>query len=115
MFMIAPSDDWEENSALIHDSASRSGLDIRVGAKYPSGWPIRELDIALAFEGEPDDVFSEVNGAEARVFRDKNWKLVTVTKRIEIGDLRYQYSLTCENGKTFMSFLRKPKHRRHSS
>jgi len=113
MFMIAPGDDFDEIFTLIHDDASPSGLDIRVGARY---FPDRVLEIALAFEGQPEDVFNEATSAEARSLRDSKWKSVTLLRQIEIGDLRYQYSLSCENGKTFMSFLRKPvKHRAHSA
>jgi hypothetical protein len=114
LFMIAPGDDLEENSTMIHDEVS--GLDIRVGARYLSGDAMEELEIALAFDGEPDNVFNEITAAEAHSLRDKNWKYLTLVKKIQLGDVEYRYSLACENGKTFMSFLRKPaKHRRRSS
>jgi hypothetical protein len=116
LFMIAPGDpdNFEENSTVIHDS--RSGLDVRVGARYVYGEGIEELEIALGFEGDADNVFNEVTAAQARSLRDKNWKALTLVRKTQIGDTRYEYSLNCENGKTFMSVLRKPVgRRRHSS
>jgi hypothetical protein len=107
----------EEITRIIHDSATDSGLDIRVGVSYPhhdvsSG---TELEIALAFEGSPNDVFYEINGAQAWTLRDRSWKFLRVEKRIDVGDLRYRFFLECVNGKLFMDFARPAKHKSHSN
>ncbi len=107
-FVTTP--DEEETSGVIRDSDSRSGLDVRVGVRYLPGGPGGSyvLQIALGFEGSPKDVFDEVNGAEAETLRHENWKWLTAVKSVRVGDLRYRFSLRCENGRTFLSFLRGP-------
>ena len=107
-FVIAPGD--EEMTRVIRDSTSRSGLDIRVGARYLPGGPGGSylLQIALAFEGSPDDVFEEIGQAQAETLRYANWKWLTAVKSVRVGNLRYRFSLHCENGRTFLNFLRRP-------
>src|SRR5262249_29837740 len=89
-FVAVPEE--EPTTRIIHDSATHSGLDIRVGVYYAPqvpGAPGIELEIALAFEGSPDDVFSDISGARAWTFRDRNWKFLRIKKDIDAGDLRY--------------------------
>jgi hypothetical protein len=106
-FVVGPGD--EEMTTVFHDSASDSHLDVRVGVRYlPAGQGLPYLNIALALEGSPDDIFTEVSAAEAGALRDKNWKGLRVVKRIMVGNVRYEFSLGCENGKTFMGYLRRP-------
>lgn len=106
-FVAAPGD--EETTRLIHDSGSRSGLDARVGVRYLPGGPGGSylLQIALAFEGSPDGVFDEIGQVEAETLRYPNWKWLTAVKSVRVGNLRYRFSLHCENGKTFLSFVRR--------
>lgn len=105
-FVTIPGDD--ELTKVIHDSAS--GLDVRVGVRYSPGVPGQSygLQIALAFEGPADGVFDEISRAEAETLRYSNWKSLAVVKPIRVGDTRYRFSFSCENGRTFMSFLRRP-------
>lgn len=107
-FVTAP--DEEETTRVIRDSDSRSGLEVRVGVRYLPGGPEGSylLQIALGFEGSPADVFDEVAGAEAETLRYENWKWLDAVKSVRVGDLRYRFSLRCENGKTFLNFLRRP-------
>lgn len=114
-FVAVPEE--EQITRMIHDSATDSGLDVRVGVRYyhhdesPSG---TELQIAIAFEGSPEVVFVEMGGAQAWTVRDKNWKWLRVEKGIVVGDLQYSFSLECVNGKFFLDFLRRPaKHKSH--
>jgi len=101
MFMIAPGDDQEEISALIHDSSS--GLDLRVGARYIRGGEIEMLEIALAFEGKPEDVFNGVAAAQTYSLKGRKRKSLILVRTTQIGDLRYRYVLSCMDGKAFMS------------
>ena len=105
-FVTIPGD--EELTRLIHDSAS--GLDVRVGVRYFPAVPGQSygLQIALAFEGPADSVFDEISRSEAETLRYSNWKSLAVVKPIRVGDMRYRFSFRCENGQTFMSFLRRP-------
>ena len=107
-FVTAPGD--EETTRVIRDSGSRSGLDVRIGVRYVPGGPGGSylLQIALAFEGSPDGVFDEIGQAEAETLRYANWKWLTTVKSVRVGNLRYRFSLRCENGRTFLSFLRRP-------
>jgi hypothetical protein len=107
-FVTAPGD--EETTRVIRDSDSRSGLDVRLGVRYVPGGPGGSylLQIALAFEGPPDGVFDEIGQAEAETLRYENWKWLTAVKSVRVGNLRYRFSLRCENGRTFLSFLRRP-------
>jgi hypothetical protein len=117
MFMVAPGDpdNFEEYSTVIHDP--EPGLDVRVGARYTfSDGKVAELEIALAFEGAPDNVFNEITSTQASSIRDKNWKSLKLIRRKQIGDTLYDYYLSCSNGKTAASYLHKPiKHRRRFS
>lgn len=100
----------------IHDSATNSGLDIRVGVHYFHDYaspPGTQLQIAIAFEGSPDDVFVDISGAKAWTVRDRNWKSLRVEQGIVVGDLQYKFSLECENGKSFPTFLWR--HAKHKS
>lgn len=107
-FVTAPGD--EETTRVIHDSGSRSGLDVKVGVRYFPGGQGGSylLQIALAFGGSPDGVFDEIGRAEAETQRYANWKWLTAVKSARVGNLRYRFSLHCENGRTFLSFLRRP-------
>jgi len=107
-FVTIPGD--EEMTRVIRDARSRSGLDIRVGVRYLPGGPggSYAMQIALAFEGPPDAVFDEIGRAEAETLRYANWKWLTAVKPVRVGNLRYRFSLRCENGTTFLSFLRRP-------
>jgi hypothetical protein len=103
-FVTVPGDD--ELTRVIHDSAS--GLDVRVGIRYAAGVPgqLYGLQIALALEGPPDGVFDEISRAEAEALRFADWKWLAVVKPIRVGNMRYRFSLHCENGRSFMNFLR---------
>ena len=107
-FVAAPGD--EETTRVIHDSGARSGLDVKVGVRYVPDGPGGSylLQIALAFGGSPDGAFDENGRTEAETLRYANWKWLTAVKSARVGNLRYQFSLHCENGKTFLSFLRRP-------
>ena len=111
-FVITPQD--EEMTRLFSDTASPSGLGVRVGVRYlPSSFAGSEqyLQIALALEGAADEVFDEISRSEAGTIRYKNWKDIEVVKPILIESIQYRFALSCENGKTFLSFLRHSKHR----
>jgi hypothetical protein len=105
--IVAPGD--EETHTIIRDKVSGSGSDVRVGVQYlPGKSGVSELRIALAFDGPAEDVFNEVSRAEGKTLRDPEWKLLTVVKPVRISEMVYTYALSCENGKTFLSFLRRP-------
>jgi hypothetical protein len=105
--VVAPAD--EEIHTIIRDKVSGSWSDVRVGVQYlPGKSGVWELRIALAFDGPPEDVFHEVSRAEGATLRDQEWKSLTVVKPIRISEFVYTYALSCENGRTFLSFLRQP-------
>ena len=108
-FVTIPED--EEMTKVIHDPGS--GLDIRIGIRYLPGGPGGSyvLQIALAFEGSPDGAFDEIGRGEAETLRYTNWKWLTAVKSVRVANLRYRFSLGCENGRTFKSFLRRPSSR----
>jgi hypothetical protein len=111
-FVTVPGDD--ELTRVIHDPAS--GLDVRVGVRYAPGVPgqLYGLQVAIAFDGPPDSVFDEISRAEAETLRYPNWRSITVVKPVRVGNMRYRFSLRCENSRTFMNFLRRPAKKRHS-
>jgi len=97
----------EETHTTVRDRVSGSGLNIRVGVLYfPVDSNVWGLRIALASDGPAEDVFNELSRAEASTLRDKHWKSVTVVKPIRVSDMVYTYSFSCENGRTFLRFLR---------
>jgi hypothetical protein len=106
--IVTPED--EEIHTIFRDKVSGSGLDVRVGVQYipslKSG--LSEIRIALALDGPVQDVFNEVSRAEGATLRNQEWKRLTIVKPIKVSEMNYRYSLTCENGKTFLSFLRRP-------
>ena len=110
-FVVLPED--EEVVRVIRDE--KQNLDVAVGVRYlPVQSGLSGVTLALAFEGNPGDVFSQLNRSEASGFRDKSWRYIEVVKPIQVGSVRYTYSLFCENGRTFLSFLKKPpKHNRN--
>jgi hypothetical protein len=107
-FVLVPEN--EEITRVFRDTASESGLEVRVGARYlPSDLPsLSRLEIALALEGPAGGVFEEISRSEAGTVRYKNWKHLSVVKPVLAEHVRYRYVLSCENGRTFMSYLRHP-------
>jgi hypothetical protein len=106
LIAVAPGE--ESFTQLLRDT--HSGLDIRVGLRYePVGLQpspgMSRLRIALALEGAPDDVFDTVSRTEAATIREKAWKSFSAVKATRLGSLRFVFTLTCENGKSFMSPL----------
>jgi len=103
-FITLPQD--EELTKAIHDP--RSGLDIRVGIRYVPGDSKNPymLQIALAFEGLPDGVFDEANRAQAETVRSPSWRWLGVVKPIRLGDMRYTYSLHCQNGREYLTSMK---------
>ncbi len=85
------------------------GIGARVGVRYlplasKNSWAIQ---IALAFEGAAEDVFDESSSSEAETMRESNWKYLSVAKDIRTGKRIYNFHFGCQNGKTYMKFLRK--------
>ena len=108
-FVVTPED--EEVTRIIRDT--ESGADARVGVRYHAvDSEMSEIWIALAFEGDPDDVFDEMSAVKARSIRDRNWRLLEVEKPLQSGSRLYEFHLTCENGRTAFSFPKKPKHQK---
>ena len=105
-FVVIPDDD--EITYTVHES--ESGVDVRVGIKFQLvNKAVSEIRVALAFEGDPEDVFNEVSRAEARSMRDNTWKLLEGTKPIQSGNRVYRFHLICENGKTALAPFKKHK------
>ena len=81
-----------------------------MGVRYePVGLPpspgVSRLRIALALEGAPADVFDTVSRTEAATIRGKEWKNLSAVKPTHLSSLRYVFTFTCENGKSFMNPL----------
>ncbi len=105
-FVAVPED--EGFATLIQDSPSNSGSDVRVAVRYIRDETKKvptEIRIALAVGGS-EDVFSEGSRSEARTIRDSNWKSLSVVKETVVGHKRYTFVLRCENGKTFLDYMK---------
>lgn len=99
----------EQIHTIIRDKVSGSGLDVRVGVQYlPWKSGVSELRIALAFEGLAEDVFGEDSRAEGATIRDQQWKVLKIVKPVRVSEMVYTYTWSCESGKTFLGFLRRP-------
>lgn len=106
-FLVVPED--EEVKRIVRHKAS--GLDVRIGVQYhPLAFgSASEIRIALAFEGQRDDVFDETSRSEATTLRDHKWKFLETAKSIRAGERFYTFHLTCRNGKTAFSWLKRRK------
>lgn len=105
-FIVTPEDD--EAHLAIPDKISGAHLSVRLGIKYLPLTPnARELDLAIALEGETQDVFYEDGRTEAMTIRDKNWTMLELVKEIKVSEMAYRYVLHCQNGRTFESYFRK--------
>jgi hypothetical protein len=106
-FIISPED--QEMIRVVRDSIDEDRfVEVRIGVKYTPIDSGHYLQIALASEGSPENVFVELSRAEALTIRDRHWRWLSVERQIRVGHVQYNFSLTCENGKTFMNWWRHP-------
>jgi hypothetical protein len=111
-FLTVPGD--EEITKAIRDPVE-SGPEVRIGVRYSPTHLGFHFEIALAFEGVPEDVFDGTSGAQASTFRNQNWKRLAIERHVRVGHVLYDFLLSCQNGKTFMDTWRHPaKHKAHS-
>jgi hypothetical protein len=94
-----------EATYLVHEAAP--GLAIRLGVRYHLE-ETRQLTLSVAMAaGDPsEDAFASLNRVEADTIRGKRWTFVTIRKPIRRGPRLYTFHFTCENGRTFLNFLR---------
>jgi hypothetical protein len=106
-FLVQPSDDRDTKLFIRH---LESGVALRIGVNYSPSYLLRNepfiIRIALAFEGDVDNVFNELSRAQAETLREKNWKYLSLTKEIQIDKKIYSFIFHCENGKTYQKMLR---------
>ncbi|MGB7208885.1 MAG: hypothetical protein WBD27_09525 [Pyrinomonadaceae bacterium] len=75
-----------------------SGVDVSVGVEQVKSIfknESKSLRIALSFAGKPENVFDALDRAEAETLYDKNWKLISVTKNIQIANRIYTFTFGC--------------------
>jgi hypothetical protein len=63
--------------------------------------PRKEIRLAISSVEKPDNVFSEVDSAEAESKYDENWRFLQVSKNLKVADHLYTYIFRClrDNGK----------------
>ncbi len=106
-FLADPHEEEEIGTAIYH---SESGMNVSVGVRYlPVQGKPSIIQIALALKGSPSDVFYEIDRSEAEVVWRKSDMLLGTTKCARIANRIFTFHLSCQNGKTFLSPLRRRK------
>jgi hypothetical protein len=75
-----------------------SDVTVTVGVNYFQdivGKGTRRVRLAIAFTGNPEDVFDELDRAEAEAFYDKNWRGMSVSRSIQVDNRVYTFTLSC--------------------
>jgi len=76
-----------------------SGISISVGVEQVRGIfenEPRRIRMAMSFVGKPEDVFDEIESAEAESIYDKNWRWLSVSKNIKVANRIYTFTFGCE-------------------
>lgn len=92
----------EEDAITKLFTHQESGVNISVGVEQVRGIienAPRRIRIAISFTGKPEDVFDEIERAEAETFYDKNWRGLSVSKNIRVANRTYTFSFACERVK----------------
>ena len=77
---------------------NESGVTVRVGVNYFNdivGKGTRRIRLAIAFTGNPESVFDELDRAEAEGFYGKNWRGMSVSRSIQVDNRIYTFTLSC--------------------
>ena len=80
-------------------SHEESGVKVSVGVQiFPSAFKDKPktIKVALSFKGKPDDTFEFLDGSQAETIYDKNWKWLSVSDDIKVGNRIYTFTFGCE-------------------
>lgn len=89
----------EESATTKLFTHQESGVNISVGVEQVRGIfenEPRRIRIAIAFTGQPADVFDEIERAEAESIYDKGWRWLSVSRNTRVANRIYTFTFGCE-------------------
>ena len=82
---------------------SKTSTNVYVGVEQitsVSSQKTKTLRVAISFDGNAENIFDELNRAEAETVYDRNWRFLSVSKNIKIEHRVYTFTFSCEKENT---------------
>ena len=92
----------EEDAITKYFLHHESGVSISVGVGQVRSIfedEPRRIRMAISFVSKLEDIFDEIERAEAESIYDKNWRWLSVSKNIRVANRIYTFTFGCERSK----------------